>query len=98
MKTLYVVSRTPFLRKEFKTNIALADSGDAVVFIQDGVLVATRIPEDMENLIENAKNKGVKFYLLKEDLEARGLKKNWMEVVDYEGFLELLLQYERAVN
>lgn len=96
---LFVISRTVFDRREFDIDIELAEEGDGVIFIQDGVLIVKRVPEEITEIFERAKQRNVKFYALKEDLEARGVKpKEGFEVVDYDGFLDLIKKYDKAIN
>lgn len=99
MNNLYLVTRSPFQRTEAVTNISLSDEGDGVAFIQDGVLVAKSAPQWLTDEVEKAKRRNVKFYLLKEDLEARGLEPcAGLEVIDYDGFSDLILHYPRIIS
>lgn len=99
MGMLFVISRTVYERREFDIDIELAEKEDGVIFIQDGVLILKRVPEELVEIFERAKKRNVKFYALKEDLEARGVKpKEGFEIVDYDGFLDLLKKYDKAIN
>lgn len=99
MKNLYLITRSPFQRTEGVTNISISDKDDAVAFIQDGVVIAKSSPGWFKGEMEKAKERGVKFYLLKEDLEARGLElAEGFEVVNYDGLCELILSYKRIIS
>jgi len=96
---LFVISRTVFERREFDIDIELAEEDDGVIFIQDGVLILKRVPEELVEIFEKAKERNVKIYALREDLEARGVKpKKEFEIVDYDGFLDLLKSYDKTIN
>ncbi len=99
MNNLYLITRSPFQRTEGATNISLSDRDDGLAFLQDGVLIAKSSPEWLKEEMEKAKERGVKFYLLKEDLEARGLESpEGFDVVDYDGFSDLILSYKRIIS
>lgn len=99
MNNLYLITRSPFQRTEGITNISLSDKDDGVAFLQDGVVITKSSPEWLKGEIEKAKERGVKFYLLKEDLEARGLEPSQgFEVVNYDELCELILSYKRTVS
>ncbi len=98
MGRLFIVSTSPFKRTESRTHIYLARKDDGVIFIQNGVYVSLRIPDDLAEKIEEKKKEGVKFYALKEDLEARGIKTFFGEIVDYDGFLELIEKYDKVIH
>jgi sulfur relay protein TusB/DsrH len=74
--------------------LKLAKSGDAVVLIQEGVVVTT---EDSE--IENLAQRGVKILALKADMDARKINlRHGVESVDYEQLVDLLIRYERSFS
>ncbi|GKX55490.1 protein TusB [Leminorella grimontii] len=67
-------------------------SGDALLFIQDGVAGALVKSPSLEAIIE----KGVVVYALREDLEARGLLSRVVGgviVVDFAGFVDLSVSH-----
>jgi len=93
MNTLYVISHSPFQRNDAWMNFELADKGDGVIFIQCGV----NILKNPGDILKILKEKGVEIYAGEECLKARGIKTD-INVVDYDGFADLLLKYKRAVQ
>ena len=99
MKNLFLVSRSPFLRNEARLDVRLAEEGDAVCCIQDGVYGAYKIPDGLQKELESAQTRGVKFFALKEDLLARGLSpSNLFIAIDYDRLIELILNYKRIIS
>lgn len=98
MGRLFIISNSPFKRMESRSLVHLTRKDDAVIFIQNGVYIALNIPKDLREKIEEKKKEGVKFYALYEDLEARGIKSFFGEIVNYDGFLELIEKYERIIH
>ncbi len=98
MGRLFIVSTSPFKRLESRTHIYLAREGDSVIFIQNGVYVALSVPSDLKEGIEKKKKEGVKFYALREDMDARGVKEFFGEVVDYDGFLDLIEKHDKVIH
>ena len=79
--------------------LALTAAGDAVLFIEDGVYWATKAVQATTTL-ETA-SKGTQFYVLKEDLKARGIEEHIgpeAVQIDYLGFVKLTEKYERSVS
>ncbi len=80
---------------------ALREKGEEVdaVLIQDAVYLALRggrYSADVERAAEN----GVRFYLLENDVEKRGIRHKLTadpELVDYDALVELLLREDRRV-
>jgi len=96
MKTLYILSHSPFQRTDYRLALELADENDAVLLIQNGVYLCGSITGCPVKIVEDAEKRGVKFFGLKEDLDARGIKSRW-PVVDYKDAVELIFKYERTV-
>jgi sulfur relay protein TusB/DsrH len=92
MPTLFILHRSEPMR--WNLALKLAKSGDAVVLIQEGVVVTT---EDSE--IENLAQRGVKILALKADMDARKINvRHGVESVDYEQLVDLLIRYERSFS
>jgi len=98
MKILYIISQSPFKRRDPILYLRLAEAGDSVIFIQNGVYASRGMIGEMGEEFEEAKKRGVKFYFLKEDIEARGLSNCCENVVDYDGFLKLIKENEKVVH
>ena len=95
MPTLFILHRSDPTRWDLA--FTLAKSGDAVVLIQDGVVVTTRAAEDSG--IENLVQRGVKMLALKADMDARKLNmKHGVEGIDYAQVVDLLIRYDRTFS
>jgi len=87
MSTLFIVSKSPFVRKDAEFLASLAHCGDKILFIQDGVYAAQNPP---------AAASCAEFVFLREDCLARGINCEHLNTVDYHGFLELVENCERV--
>ncbi len=96
MKTLYIISRSPFMRLETNLPFLIADKDDAILLIQNGVIFCKSQPEHIKKDIRLAKERGVKLYVCKEDLEVRGLSPS-CQPVSYEEIIDLFEKYSRIV-
>lgn len=96
-KTLFIVSRSPWKALEVKTIADFAVTGDAVVFIQEGVYYSGTLPKGIDEYIQSLRQRDVKMYFLEPDLMARGLKEQ-ENSVDYDGFLDLIEKYENIFH
>jgi sulfur relay protein TusB/DsrH len=95
MPTLFILHRSDPTRWDLA--FKLAKSGDAVVLIQDGVVVTARAAEDSG--IENLVQRGVKILALKADMDARKLNmKHDVEGINYEQVVDLLIRYDRTYS
>ncbi len=71
------------LNNQQTTGLALADQDDAILLIEDGVYLDSERPS----------------YVLKADLEARGLAARANQtVIDYDGFVDLCTQYSKVIT
>ena len=96
MKTLYIISNSPLMRTEAMLPFKLADESDGILLIQNGVVLSNAVPDMLARNFESAKSKGVKIFVCKEDLLARGLKTVFQEA-SYDEIIDLLAKYERIV-
>ena len=96
MKTLYIISQSPYQRMETLFPFKIADKDDAVLLLQNGVLLCKSVPSCVADDFHRAIVRGVKIYGLKEDFEARGITPQ-CDVVDYKGAIKLFEQYDRTV-
>jgi sulfur relay protein TusB/DsrH len=95
MSTLFILHRSDPTRWDLV--LKLAKSGDAVVLIQDGVVVAVRPAEDSG--IKNLVQRGVKILALKADMDARRPSvKHGVEGIDYAQLVDLLIRYDRTFS
>jgi len=93
---LHLINKSPLDRPALDSCLRLAKSGSSVLLIEDGVYAAMRkaayaaeIGKRMDDL---------KFYVLGPDVSARGLDDtpliDGINVVDYGGFVDLVVEHE----
>ncbi|ETS31433.1 tRNA 2-thiouridine(34) synthase TusB [Photorhabdus temperata] len=90
---LYTVGRSPY-QCDFNVIFNLLASGDDILFIQDGVLAGI----DGSCYLPALMNHGVTLYVLKEDIEARGLVgqiSDKVQVIDYTDFVNLTVKHHQ---
>ncbi|MBU7022790.1 MAG: sulfurtransferase complex subunit TusB [Theionarchaea archaeon] len=80
---LFIINKSPFTSRSLESCVNIAETNDVILFIEDGVYAVT------SDQIHQAEQKGIKLYVLKADLEARGIQ-TALPVVDYEGFVDLV--------
>jgi len=95
--TLFIASRSPWKAREVRTIAKLASSGDAVIFIQEGVYHASAVPEEIEADMRSLRDNDVSIYFLEPDLAARGVQRR-ENSVDYDGFLDLIEEYQNIFH
>lgn len=101
MSTLHTVNKSPFERTSLDTCLSLTGNGSTVLLIEDGVAGALQNTTASQS-ISDAMSKGVKFAVLGEDLNARGLSAerlmDGVTVVDYAGFVQLAADHDNVQN
>lgn len=99
MSTLHTVNKSPFERNSLDTCLTLAGENSTVLLIEDGVAGALQNTTAAPS-ISDAMSSGVKFAVLGEDLNARGLSTdrviNGISVVDYAGFVQLAADHDNV--
>jgi len=88
---LHIVNRSPLSRPALESCLRVAQSGAAVLLIEDGVYAAS--PGTRAAALIASRTGSLKFYALGPDLQARGLAERvveGIEVVDYDGFVDLV--------
>ncbi len=99
MGNLFLVTRSPFSRRDALLALGLAQNRDVICFIQDGVYAAHRIPDELGAAIESAEKRGVQFSVLREDLEARGITPAArFKTIDYNDLVGLIIDSKRTVS
>ena len=96
MKTLYMITQSPYKRFEGALPFKLADKEDAILLIQDGVLLCQSCPPCYKEAVANAKARGVKMYSCQEDIVARGVVSKCTNL-NYDEIVDLIFAYERVV-
>ena len=99
MSTLHTVNKSPFDRNSLNTCLSLAGNDSTVLLIEDGVAGALQNTSASDS-ISAAMGNGVKFAVLGEDLNARGLAADrvmdGVSVVDYAGFVQLAADHDNV--
>jgi len=96
MAMLHIVNKSPFERNSLSACIRMAKEGSSVLLIEDGIYASTK-NTSVSPMVDDA-IKGIKFYVLGPDFDARGMKEsnliNGMSVVDYGGFVDLVAEHD----
>ena len=91
---LHTVNKSPFEHRALETCLRYARQGSAVLLIEDGVYAAAKDTAVSTQVQEALKS--VSIFALKPDLEARGMQNRVMDgvrLVDYEGFVDLVVEH-----
>ncbi len=98
MSTLNIVNKSPFEKRSLDQCLSRIGSGDAVLLIEDAVVVALA-GTSYESALNSAAS-DQKLYVLTPDIEARGLADkpvvDGFTQVDYKGFVALVTQHDRV--
>ncbi|MBD1227414.1 MULTISPECIES: sulfurtransferase complex subunit TusB [Xenorhabdus] len=90
---LYTVSRSPY-HDDFNAMLGLVSDTDDVLLMQNGVLLGINDNRYLAELFRT----GAGIYVLKEDLNARGLIEqisDRVRVIDYNGFVSLTVKHQQ---
>ncbi|AYA41879.1 sulfurtransferase complex subunit TusB [Xenorhabdus nematophila] len=90
---LYTVRHSPY-HYDFNAMLSFVSETDDVLLIQNGVLLGINDNRYLTELIRTRAG----IYVLKEDLDARGLIEqisNCVKVIDYEGFVSLTVKHQQ---
>ncbi|MGY2239041.1 sulfurtransferase complex subunit TusB [Pseudomonas gingeri] len=95
MSTLHVLSHSPFTDSRLGSCLRLLGSEDALLLTGDAVYALQPRSLPLEALEERAPE--LRLFALDEDLLARGLEcPDWATRVDYPGFVELSVRYDKV--
>lgn len=96
MGTLHTVNKSPFERNALESCVRMARDGSGLLLFEDGVYAAVK-GTSAEKTIADAAGR-LKVYVLGPDLQARGMDADkvvdGVEVVDYEGFVDLTVSHD----
>jgi tRNA 2-thiouridine synthesizing protein B len=96
MALLHTVNKSPFEKNSLETCLRIAVEGSSVLLIEDGVYGAMN-GTSLNGTLSDAGNR-LQFYVLGPDLKARGLSEQnvmeGIEVVDYDGFVDLVVEHD----
>jgi tRNA 2-thiouridine synthesizing protein B len=91
---LHIINKSPFQTSTFESCLRMAQPGNAVLLIEDGIYAATT-GSGAEAKLREASSR-LKFYALKPDTEARGMSARLIDgvtLVDYGGFVDLVAEH-----
>ena len=94
---LHIVNKSPFQTSTFESCLRLAQTGNAVLLIEDGIYAVTA-GSRVEAKVREAGSR-LKFYALKPDTEARGMTAKVLDgvtLVDYGGFVDLVAEHNTS--
>jgi tRNA 2-thiouridine synthesizing protein B len=98
MSTLNIVNKSPYEKRTLDQCLARITAGDAVLLIEDAVVVATAGTSYENELQQIGGDK--KLFVLTPDLEARGLADRSLvagfSAIDYQGFVALVTEHDRV--
>jgi tRNA 2-thiouridine synthesizing protein B len=93
---LHIVNKSPPQSPTLQSCLRLAQPGQAVLLIEDGVYAATRAGAAACGLGEATQR--LQVYVLQADVEARGMAGRLIEgvaAIDYAGFVDLVAEHPR---
>ncbi|HFE31748.1 MAG TPA: sulfurtransferase complex subunit TusB [Gammaproteobacteria bacterium] len=95
---LHTVNKSPLERNALESCIQHAVKGSAVLLIEDGVYGAMKGTQKSP-MVEDAM-KELSFYVIRPDLKARGIDESrvidGIEIIDYNGFVDLVVEYDKT--
>lgn len=95
MSTLHVLSHSPFADSRLSSCLRLLGHEDAILLCGDATYAVTASTAARQVL--DAKADSLKLFILEEDAKARNLVlPDWVSRVDYPGFVELSVQYDKV--
>ena len=97
---LHTVNKSPYSSKSLETCVGYALAGDTILLIEDGVFAAAK-GGSAEATVKQGQE-SAKVYALGPDLKARGIAADKLvegvEVVGYDGFVELAASADKVQN
>ncbi len=94
---LHIINKSPFQTSTLDSCLALAQAGNALLLIEDGVYAAT-VGSATEARVRQA-CATLKVYALQADMDARGVTAKLIDgvtLVDYGGFVDLTVEYSTS--
>jgi tRNA 2-thiouridine synthesizing protein B len=93
---LHIINKSPTEKNSLDSCLRLANAGDVVLLIEDGVYAALAKAQHAEKIVSQKDD--FRFYVLGPDVAARGLSDipliEDISVVDYEGFVDLVTEHD----
>ena len=94
MKTLHVIAHSPFGDERLASCLRLLGAEDALLLCGDAVYALRSGSEPHGHL--QAAGLAQRLFALNEDVQARAVGNDLAKTVDYAGFVELSLQYDKV--
>ncbi len=94
---LHIVNKSPFQTSTLDTCLRMAQSGNALLLIEDGIYAATVGSATEERVRQACTN--LKVYALQPDMDARGVTAKLIDgvtLVDYAGFVDLTVEHSTS--
>lgn len=95
---LHLINKSPFDRNALASCLRLAKAGNSVLLLEDGVYGAMSNTAHTKAVVDRMDD--LTFYVLGPDVSARGLDDkpliDGIHVVDYGGFVDLVVEHEVA--
>jgi tRNA 2-thiouridine synthesizing protein B len=94
---LHIVNKSPFQTSTLDTCLRMAQAGNALLLIEDGIYAAT-VGSATEERVRKACTT-IKVYALQPDMDARGVTAKLIDgvtLVDYGGFVDLTAEYSTS--
>ncbi len=94
---LHIINKSPFQTSTLSTCLRMAQPGNAVLLIEDGIYAATQGSAAEAQMRQACTT--LKVYALQPDMDARGVTDKLLEgvtLVDYAGFVDLTAQYNTS--
>jgi tRNA 2-thiouridine synthesizing protein B len=94
---LHIVNKSPFQTSTLDTCLRMAQAGNALLLIEDGIYAAT-VGSAAEERVRQACTT-MKVYALQPDMDARGVTAKLIDgvtLVDYGGFVDLTAEYSTS--
>ena len=95
MATLHVLSHSPFADSRLTSCLRLLGTKDALLLCGDATYALAQATAPLQALENRAER--LELYVLSEDAQARNVTlPGWVKSVDYPGFVELSIRYDRV--
>lgn len=87
---LHTINSSPFSSSALKDCLKLLNADDQLLLIGDAVLAVSALVDNQAELLQLYEQK--RLFILREDLQARGLSAEYGHVIDYSGFVSLTIK------
>lgn len=91
---LYIMAKSPLNTRDLEQCSRLKKKSDSKVILIEDAVIAVKKGIATHAIMERFQNSGIAVYVLKDDLDARGIKDIFesAKIVDYEGFVDLVVE------